>query len=153
MSDFKRNEPYLSDEALERLIAQVEAEPALLHPPGEFKNDIIRQIHLKKKRKKNVELFSYSLKVFAAAAAALMIVLIVPESVRPEESVGQGQTWSIQKEQDPSKQTVPDRSKLYQESFGSALSRWMDDYCSKINTKLNEFAGMEVSIDYEKEEK
>ncbi len=152
MNDLKRNDPYLSDEALERLIAQIEAEPALLRPPGEFKNDIMKQIRVKKKRKKNVELFSYSLKVFAAAAAALTIVLIVPESIRPE-GAAQGQTWVMQNKEDLSEQTMSERAKLYQESFGSALNRRMDDYLCRINTKLNELVGMEVSIEYEKEEK
>lgn len=132
---------FLTDEAFERLIAEVEAEP-LLHPPGEFKNDIIRQIRLEKERKKKVKLFSYSLKVFAAAAAALMIVFIVPESVRPEENIRYVNT-----EQERESESEMD----YQEGFGWTFNRRLDEYCSRINSRLNQLVGMEVSI-YEKEE-
>lgn len=149
MNDLKRNDPYLSDEALERLIAQVEAEPVLLRTPGEFKNDIMRQISLKKKRKKNVELFSYSLKVFAAVAAALTIVFIVPESFRQENGTRPGGIRGGQAQQG---QMMPEEEAVYRESFGFALNRRMDGYCSRLNSRLNELVGMEVS-DNEKEEK
>ncbi len=74
-----------TDDALEKLIAQVEAE-GMLHPPKGFHDDIIDRIRRKRKYKKNLQLFSYSMKVITATAAAIGIVLIVPGNISTQES-------------------------------------------------------------------
>ena len=74
-----------TDDALEKLIAQVEAE-GILHPPKGFHDDIIDRIRRKRKYKKNLQLFSYSMKVITATAAAIGIVLIVPGNISTQES-------------------------------------------------------------------
>lgn len=74
-----------TDDALEKLIAQVEAE-GMLHPPKGFHDDVISRIRRKRKYKKNLQLFSYSMKVITATAAAIGIVLIVPGNISTQES-------------------------------------------------------------------
>lgn len=120
MNNMKNTGSYLSDEELERLIAITEAEP-MLRPPREFKNEIIGQIHRKRKNVKNIQLFSYSMKVFAATAAALTIMLVVPDNIRSEDT----------------------RKQTYNGNFMYRLNEKMDDYCSQLNEKLNQLVGME----------
>lgn len=143
MNNMKNTGNYLSDEELEKLIAMTEAEP-MLHPPREFKNEIIGRIHQKRKNAKNLQLFSYSMKVFAATAAALTIMLAVPDSIRSEDTA-----W----EQTERKSTV--QEEMEQARGGNIMYRLnekMDDYCSQLNNRLNKLVGME-DYEYEKEEK
>lgn len=130
------NNRYLSEEELERLIAMTEAEP-MLHPPGEFKSEILGRIRRKRKHTKNLRLFSYSVKVFAATAAALTIMLIAPENIRSEE-VG----YSVQ-EQTAKEEQVQEMSQIFNGNFMYQLNEKMDDYCSQLNNRLNQLVGME----------
>ena len=130
------NNRYLSDEELEKLIAVTEAEP-MLHPPGEFKSEILGRIRRKRKYTKNLRLFSYSVKVFAATAAALTIMLFTPEHIRPEE-VGH----SVQ-EQTEQEGQVQEMSQFFNGNFMYQLNEKMDDYCSQLNSRLNQLVGME----------
>lgn len=127
------NNRYLSEEELEKLIAMTEAEP-MLHSPGEFKSEILGRIRRKRKHVKNLRLFSYSVKVFAATAAALTIMLIAPETIRPEE-VEPGKT--VQERQ------VQEMSQIFNGNIMYQLNEKMDDYCSQLNSRLNQLVGME----------
>lgn len=127
---------YLSDEELEKLIAMTEAEP-MLHPPGEFKSEILGRIRRKRKQTKNLRLFSYSVKVFAATAAALTIMLFTPEHIRPEE-VGH-----FTQEQTEQEGQVQEMSQFFNGNFMYQLNEKMDDYCSQLNSRLNQLVGME----------
>ncbi len=106
----------------------------MLHPPGEFKSEILGRIRRKRKYTKDLRLFSYSVKVFAATAAALTIMLIAPENIRPEE-VGAGKTLQERQEQE--------LSQIFNGNFMYQLNEKMDDYCSQLNNRLNKLAGME----------
>lgn len=137
-----KSDAYLSDEALEKLISETESEP-LLRPPKEFKSDIIGQIYRKKKYLKNVRLFSYSAKVIVATAAAIVLMLIVPENIRPEDSAGMEQRRNLQEQRDETKE--------YSESPIWQLNRKMNEYYDRLNDGLSQLMGMEVNL-YEKEE-
>ena len=130
------NKHYLSDEELEKLIAMTEAEP-LLHPPGEFKSEILGRIRRKRKYTKNLRLFSYSVKVFAATAAALTIMLIAPENIRPEDVGYFSQEQTVQEGQEQEMSQIFNGNLMYQ------LNEKMDDYCSQLNNILNQLVGME----------
>ena len=132
MNDIENNR-YLSEEELEKLIAMTEAEP-MLHPPRGFKSEILGRIRRKRKLTKDLKLFSYSVKVFAATAAALTIMLILPENIRPEEA-GPGKT--VQEGQ------VQEMSKIFNGNLMYQLNEKMDDYCSQLNSRLNQLVGME----------
>lgn len=132
---------YLSDEALEKLIADVEKEP-MLRPPVNFGDDVISRIQRKRKYKKNMQLFSYSMRVIAATAAALAIVLIVPDNISTEESRSPRymSEWQLQEDKKP-----------YDERFIYKLNKHMDEYVSMVNGKLNQFVRMEVKFNEEEE--
>ncbi len=135
MNDIENNR-YLSEEELEKLIAMTEAEP-LLHPPGEFKSEILGRIRRKRKQTKNLRLFSYSVKVFAATAAALTIMLFTPEYIRPEEAGYSAQEQTVQEGQEQEMSQIFNGNLMYQ------LNEKMDDYCSQLNSRLNQLVGME----------
>ncbi|MDE6742874.1 MAG: hypothetical protein K2J95_03230 [Lachnospiraceae bacterium] len=72
---------YLSDEELEQLVKDVEAEP--LHPAPEYlKNMILDKTEAYDKSghkmSTGMQLFVYSVKIMAAAAAAVIVILTVP---------------------------------------------------------------------------
>lgn len=138
--DRKRISPdYLTDEALEKLISAVEAEP-LLHPPKEFKQDLINQIRLKRKKSKEKQLLFYSIKVIAATAAALWLMIIMPENILPEDGK---RPVLIQERQDETvdgqMQRLPD-----EDSFNNRLNNRLNTYCSQLNEGLNKLVRMEV---------
>lgn len=136
-NDTKNNmQPYLSQEALERLIAETEA-GSMLCPPKGFKDDILNQIREKKQRIKNRQLFSYSMKVIVATAAALGIVLIVPMNLRSQEGKEAVENVGT---------TVSEQPQNMQSdgSFTLPLNTRLDEYCSQFNEKLNQLFGMEV---------
>ncbi|MBD5453220.1 MAG: hypothetical protein HDR30_02695 [Lachnospiraceae bacterium] len=135
MNDIEKNR-YLSEEELEKLIAMTEAEP-LLHPPGEFKSEILGRIRRKRKYTKNLRLFSYSVKVFAATAAALTIMLIAPENIRPEDVGYFSQEQTVQEGQEQEMSQIFNGNLMYQ------LNEKIDDYCSQLNNRLNQLVGME----------
>lgn len=128
---------YLTDEALERLIISVEAEP-LLHPPKEFKQDLINQIHLKRRKSKEKQLLFYSIKVIAATAAAIWIMIVMPENILPEDG---RRPVLIQERQDTQaeEQRLPDGN-----SFNNRLNNRLNTYCSQLNEGLNRLVRMEV---------
>lgn len=138
--DRKRISPdYLTDEALEKLISAVEAEP-LLHPPKEFKQDLINQIRLKRKKSKEKQLLFYSIKVIAATAAALWLMIIMPVNILPEDG---RRPVLIQERQDETvdgqMQRLPD-----EDSFNNRLNNRLNTYCSQLNEGLNRLVRMEV---------
>lgn len=133
MNNMKKNQ-YLSDVELERLIAITESEP-MLHPPGEFKDDILGRVRRKRENRKNLRLFSYSVKVFAATAAALTLILILPENIRSEESFQKHMAWEDRMQEE--------EEQTYNGDFMYRLNEKMDNYCSQLNTKLNQLVGME----------
>lgn len=164
------NDDYLTDEALEELISSVEAGP-LLRPPKGFKSDIITQIQRKRKYKKNMQLFSYSMKVIAATAASVGIVLVVPNNISTDESKLSGVVSEWQEDNADSqsdntdnqkdnadshfgrieKKHGRDTEKSYDERFIYRINKHMDEYVSIVNEKLNQFVRMEVNFNEEEE--
>ena len=130
------NNRYLSEEELEKLISMTEAEP-MLHPPRGFKSEIFGRIRRKRKLTKDLRLFSYSVKVFAATAATLTIMLILPENIRPEEAGYSSQEQTVQERQEQ------EMSQIFNGNFMYQLNEKMDDYCSQLNNRLNQLVGME----------
>ncbi len=73
MNDHKQ---YMSDEELNQLIQDVEL-TAMLSPPSYLKDQIMEKV-TSKRRYKQKQLFLYSMKVAAAAVAALYFLMIMP---------------------------------------------------------------------------
>lgn len=131
---------YLSDEALRELIEATEAEP-MMRPPKGFKDEVITRIHRKRQRAKNMSLFSYSMKVIAATAAALSLVLIVPEIIRPEENGGVGERFEWQDEEFSEEKVLEEEPE--REDFLYRFSNRLDGVCSALNGRLNQLVGTE----------
>lgn len=150
-----REKEYLSDDELEQLIAEVEAEP-LLHPPREFQSEILQTIRQKRKRKKDAQLFFYSVKVIAASAAALLILITVPHdfhlqtNVMQEKNLQQDVEEQVRVEERNEKMSGIER--VFEEEVTYKLNRKVNGYFGELNNKLNQLMKMEV-IYNEKEEK
>ena len=156
-----------TDDDLDELIAQVEAE-GMLHPPKGFHDDVISRIRRKRKYKKNLQLFSYSMKVITATAAAIGIVLIVPGNISTQESGMPGfvSEWQESNETDAQKKLQKEEERKERErnqyakkieriqngNFVHRINRQMDEYVDIVNGKLDQFIRMEVNNN-EKEEK
>lgn len=132
---------YLSDEALQELIAATEAEP-MMRPPKGFRDEIIDRVQQKRKRRRNISLFSYSMKVIVATAAALGLILIVPENIRPEKSGGAGTVQEWQTE-GFSQEPASEEEWMEQKGFLYRFSNSLDDACSRLNGRLNQLVGTE----------
>lgn len=130
----------LSEEALQELIASVEAEP-LMRPPKGFRDEIIAQVRRKRQRTKNIALFSYSMKVIAATAAALSLILIVPENIRPEEGGRAGERLEWRSEESPSEKEAGEERE--HENFLYRFNNRLDGVCSALNGRLNQLIGTE----------
>lgn len=136
-NDTKNNmKPYLTSEALERLIAETEA-GELIHPPKGFKSEIMDRIYEKKRRIKNRQMFSYSMKVVVATAAALGIVLIAPVNLRSQEKTEIAESAEAAEDEQPWKPQSDG-------SFTFRFNTRLDEYCSRFNETLNQLFGMEV---------
>ncbi len=156
-----------TDDDLEELIASVEAE-GMLHPSKGFHDDVISRIRRKRKYKKNLQLFSYSMKVITATAAAIGIVLIVPGNISTQEGNVSGfvSEWQESGNMDAQKRSQREEERKEREknqyarkierlqngNFIHRVNRQMDEYVDIVNGKLNQFIRMEVNIN-EKEEK
>ncbi len=168
--DFRQNnikDTGFTDDDLEKLIAKVEAE-GMLHPPKGFHDDVISRIRRKRKYKKNLQLFSYSMKVITATAAAIGIVLIVPGNISTQENRISGfvSEWQESDETDVQKRLQREEERKERErnqyarkierlqngNFIHRINRQMDEYVDIVNGKLDQFIRMEVNIN-EKEEK
>lgn len=130
---------YLSDEALDKLIAQVEKEE-MLHAPKHLKDDIMAQIGHKKRNAKNRQLFVYRAKVLVAMAAALTILILMPED-RTENANGM---WSVQQTQEESIERLAHKR---QENMDAEWEKYLEARASggvrglfrNINKKVTEF--------------
>ena len=77
----RRNDDFsggMSDEALTELIRQVEAEE-MLHAPGQLKENIFMQLRQERQAAKKRQVFIYRAKVLAAMAAALTVLIFMPD--------------------------------------------------------------------------
>lgn len=83
----KQKEGYFKDDELEALIAKVEAD-GILPAPVYLKERIIKSISVHKKRSANIILTLYSVKIAAAAAAALFLLIALPMGRQPQQNTG-----------------------------------------------------------------
>lgn len=107
IKDLKKNKPgqrcdddfsgYLTEEELLKLIEHVETEE-MLHAPRQLKGNVFAQIQSEKRAMKNRKVFVYRAKVFAAMAAALAVLIFMPDDriqIVPKTSVQQAEDESL----------------------------------------------------------
>lgn len=128
---------YLTDEELALFIESIE-NGTLLHPPRDFQSNVLQKVRQKKKHRKDMQLFSYSMKVVMATAAALIILLTVPQNIYSQDT--------LQKYQ------VQSGKSSYNMDFFDKLNQRVNGCFSILNDKLNQLVTMEVNYN-EKEEK
>lgn len=136
----------MTDKDIWALIEETERE-GMIDPPAGFQDEVIWQIRKKRKHKKDMQLFSYSTKVFMTMAATLFILFAVPETFNPKEWISE--QWMT--EQTETEQEDNDRQTKAEQS-GSAREKWtadadrilnkfnqtLDRYCSKMNDGLDQ---------------
>ena len=69
---------YLSEEELNALIRQVESQE-MIHAPVHLKADVIEQIRRERRGAKKRQVFAYRAKVLVAMAAALTLLILMPD--------------------------------------------------------------------------
>ena len=76
----------MTEKELSELIEQVESQE-MLHAPVHLKHNVMEQIRQERRSLKSRQVFIYRVKVLAAMAAALMLVVLMPDD-RTENSGG-----------------------------------------------------------------
>ncbi len=162
MMDHNRDEEkYLSDEALEKLIADVENGQMLQAPDylehmilnkakhQVFKDSVeimpirntiresIREDQQTAKKQpqkgKRVQLFAYSVKIVAAAAAAIAFITIIPAMQNPA-GTNREDAYRIEYENDRKEmQTKPKKEK----SLTRSLNEWSSGWCNRLYEGTN----------------
>lgn len=162
MMDHNRDEEqYLSEEALEKLIAEVENEPLLQAPDylrpmilnqakhqvfkdsveimpirNTIRESIRKDQQIAKKqtgKEKRVQLFAYSVKIVAAAAAAIAFIMIVPAMQNPA-GTNREDAYRIEYENDRKEmQTKPKKEK----SLTRSLNEWSSGWCNRLYEGTN----------------
>ena len=147
----------MTDEDIWALIKQTERE-GMIDPPAGFQDEVLWQIRKKRKRKKDIQLFSYSAKVFMTMAATLFILFTVPETFDSkawvQKQMASGQTEAEQANNDrqteaekadntgptESEQFDPVREKWTEDAdrILNKFSQTLDQYCSKVNDGLDQ---------------
>ena len=136
----------MTDEDIWALIEQTERE-GMLDPPAGFQDEVLWQIRRQRKRKKDMQLFSYSTKVLMTMAATLFILFAVPETFDSkawvQKQLASGQTEIVQPDnilQTESEQSDPSWEKWTAgaDRLLSRFSERLDQYCSKVNDSLDQ---------------
>lgn len=147
---------YLSDEELEKMIAQIEQGP-LVQAPEYLEKMILQKAEriavresveivpirhamreggqpLGRKTSKRGQLLAYSLKIVAAAAAAIALVITVPQMEQKTEDSYRQQEQYMQ-EQSQKETQKESRGK---KSVARNLNEKTSDFCSRLFEKTNE---------------
>ena len=129
---------YLSEEALTELIEQVESQE-MLRAPVHLKSNVIGQIRRERRGAKKRQMFAYRAKVLVAMAAALTLLILMPDD--RTESVG---NTSIQQQTDESLEQMSIRRQedidANWEKYVAARQRGgVRGIFNSINEKVTEF--------------
>lgn len=135
---------YLSEEALAELIGQVEAQE-MLHAPAHLKHNVLEQIRQERRGAKKRQVLAYRIKVLAAMAAALTLLILMPDD-RMEDV----ENVSIEQQADESlEQTALRRQEEMDAGWERYLARresgGMRGFFENINARITGFAGLHGS--------
>ena len=137
---------YLSEEALMKLIGQVETKE-MLHAPVHLKVNVLAQVRKERRAGRKRQVFVYRAKVLIAMAAALTVLILLPAG--DAEDAGhtflKGGTTAVSMEQAAieRQKSIDDKWERYMEECASGgISGFIED----INTRFTRF-GEEPSKD------
>lgn len=137
----RRNDDFsggMTDEALMELIRQVEAEE-MLRAPGHLKENIFIQLRQERQAAKKRQVFTYRAKVLAAMAAALTVLIFMPndraESVQktPVQQEESGSLEEIAKERQKS------RDDEWEKYLAGQARGGVRGFLDNINEKVAQF--------------
>lgn len=128
----------ISNEALMELIRQVESEE-MLHAPGQLKNNIFTQLRKEKRAVKKRQVFTYRAKVLAAMAAALTVLIFMPND--RAESV---QKTHVQQEESGSLEEIAqerqkNRDDEWEKYLAGQARGGVRGFFDNINEKMTQF--------------
>ncbi len=137
----RRNDDFsggMSDEALTELIRQVEAEE-MLHAPGQLKENIFMQLRQERQAAKKRQVFIYRAKVLAAMAAALTVLIFMPD-----DRVESVQKAPVQQEESDSLEEIAQkrqrsRDDEWEKYLAGQARGGVRGFFDNINEKLTQF--------------
>ena len=137
----RRNDDFsggMSDEALTELIRQVEAEE-MLHAPGQLKENIFMQLRQERQAAKKRQVFIYRAKVLAAMAAALTVLIFMPD-----DRVESVQNAPVQQEESDSLEEIAQkrqrsRDDEWEKYLAGQARGGVRGFFDNINEKLTQF--------------
>lgn len=134
---------YLSDEELQNLIQSVEQE-GTIHAPQYMKESILNQIQrqetvtaISNHRSSKIQLITYSMKVFVAAAAAIALIILIPvkdPGSFPEEKASYEQWVNQQNGKD---EEVDNKDRYDYDKQRKSIYDTTNKICSKLLEKTN----------------
>lgn len=157
----QENKDYLSDQELEKMMAEIESGP-LLQAPDYLEKMILQKAEriavrssveivpirhairakkqpASKKTSRQGQLLVYSLKIVAAAAAAIALVIMVPGMQRKtEDSYRQQEEFMAELQKEQAEQEETWKKNQERISVTRNLNEKTSDFCSKLFEKTNE---------------
>lgn len=134
----------MTEKELSELIEQVESQE-MLHAPVHLKHNVMEQIRQERRSLKSRQVFIYRVKVLAAMAAALMLVVLMPDD-RTENSggivVSQMQGESLEQ---MAIRRQEDMDANWERYLAERESGGVRGFFRGINKKVTEFVGMHDS--------
>lgn len=132
---------YFSEEELNELIKQVETQE-MLRAPVHLKSNIIGQIRRERRSAKKRQMFSYRAKVLVAMAAALTLLILMPDDIT--EDVG---NMSIEQQAGESLEQMAIRRQedmdANWEKYVAARERGgVRGFFESLNERITKFAGI-----------
>lgn len=128
----------LSNEALMELIRQVETEE-MIHAPRQLKENIFDSLRLKQRTAKKRQVFVYRAKVLVAMAAALTVLIFMPD-----DHAGSMQKMPIPQEErgfleEMAKQRQEDRDEEWEEYLTEREQGGVRGFFDEVNERITQF--------------
>lgn len=136
---------YLTEEALAELIEHVETRE-MLHAPGHLKENVMEQLKRERRSAKNRQMFVYRAKVFVAMAAALTLLILMPDD-RTEKG---GRLFTEQQAQEVTLEQIAlqrheDMDANWEKYLAERESDGVRGFFRSINERITELAGLHDS--------
>lgn len=129
---------YLSEKELEELMEQVESHE-MLRAPVHLKSNVMAQIRHERRGAKRRQIFSYRAKVLAAMAAALTLLILIPDD-RAEIT---GRISIVQQEEESLEQVAmrrqEDRNADWEKYLENRGNGGVRSFFTGINERITEF--------------
>lgn len=131
----------LTDEALMELIRQVEAEE-MLHAPRQLKENIFDSLRRERHAAKKRQMFAYRAKVLVAMAAALAVLIFMPDD-RAEDvqktPVQQEESSAVKELDEMARQRAQQRDEDWERYLAERERGGVRGFFADVNEKVTQF--------------